>query len=82
MPVQNGRHALYRKPTWPGHSGGVEQLEAEQRLRAACARAGIGLSVVRLGTLKGGGPGRAENGVDVGLARPYYDNVMDIETYA
>ena len=35
---------------------------------------------MRVGTLKGGGPGRAEGGVDAGLARPYYDNVMDIET--
>jgi len=60
--------------------GGAEQLEAEQRLAAACASADIVLSIVRVGTLKGGGAGRAENPVSVGLARTYYDNVMDIET--
>ena len=54
---------------------GVEQLEAEGRLRAACASADIGLSIVRVGTLKGGGPGASE----VGLARPYYDNIFDID---
>ena len=58
---------------------GVACLEAEERLRAACSDADIGLSIVRVGTLKGGGPGRAE-GVDAGLARPYYDTVLDIET--
>ena len=60
--------------------GNVEQLEAENRLRSACASAEIGLSIVRVGTLKGGGPGRAGNLVDLGLSRAYYDNVMDIET--
>jgi len=59
---------------------GVEQLNAEQRIKAACESANIGLSIVRCGTLKGGGPGRTENTKDIGLARPYYDNVMDIET--
>jgi hypothetical protein len=58
----------------------VEQLEAEDRLKDACKNADIELALVRVGTLKGGGPGRAEGGVDAGLARPYYDNVMDIET--
>eukprot|EP00321_Phaeocystis_globosa_P003682 CAMPEP_0118818688 /NCGR_PEP_ID=MMETSP1162-20130426/6359_1 /TAXON_ID=33656 /ORGANISM="Phaeocystis Sp, Strain CCMP2710" /LENGTH=283 /DNA_ID=CAMNT_0006748909 /DNA_START=83 /DNA_END=934 /DNA_ORIENTATION=- len=58
----------------------VNQLEAEERLKAACAKADIELAIVRVGTLKGGGPGRADNGIDAGLARPYYDNVMDIET--
>jgi len=65
-----------------------EQLEAEKRLRAACASAGIGLSIVRVGTLKGGGAGRTfKNGVgrpddaqDVGLSSEYYNNVMDIDT--
>jgi len=52
----------------------VEQLEAEQRLRSACAGAAIELSIVRVGTLKGGGPGND----NVGLARPYYDNIFDI----
>jgi len=58
----------------------VAQLEAEERLRAACSNADIGLSIVRVGTLKGGGPGPKDGGIDAGLARPYYDNVMDIET--
>jgi len=53
----------------------VEQLEAEQRLRSACDSADIELSIVRVGTLKGGGPGNDE----VGLARPYYDNIFDID---
>jgi len=57
-----------------------EQLESEERLRAACASRGIGLSIVRVGTLKGGGAGRAENERDVGLSSEYYNNVMDIET--
>jgi len=58
----------------------VDQREAEQRLAAACASRSIGLSIVRVGTLKGGGPGGTENSVDAGLARPYYKNPMDIET--
>ena len=58
---------------------GVEQRDAEERLRAACGASDIELSIVRVGTLKGGGPGASPGGVDVGLARPYYDNIFDIE---
>ena len=50
------------------------------RLQAACLDGGIELSIVRVGTLKGGGPGRAEGGIDAGLARPYYDNVRTSRT--
>jgi len=58
---------------------GVEQREAEERLQAACARADLDLSTVRVGTLKGGGPGDSPGGMDVGLARPYYDNIFDVD---
>ena len=58
---------------------GVEQRDAEERLRAACGTSDIELSIVRVGTLKGGGPGASPGGVDVGLARPYYDNIFDID---
>jgi len=33
----------------------VDQLEAEERLKAACEKADIELAIVRVGTLKGGG---------------------------
>ena len=58
---------------------GVEQRDAEERLRAKCRAAEIELSILRVGTLKGGGPGASPGGVDVGLARPYYDNIFDID---
>jgi hypothetical protein len=58
---------------------GVEQKDAEQRLRAACSDGDLDLSIVRVGTLKGGGPGDSPDGSDVGLARPYYDNIFDVD---
>ena len=42
--------------------------ESEKGIRACCEERGIGLSIVRVGALKGGGPGFVENGVaQVGL---------------
>jgi hypothetical protein len=57
----------------------VEQKDAEDRMRAACSDADLDLSIVRVGTLKGGGPGASADGTDVGLARPYYDNIFDVD---
>ena len=55
----------------------------EETLRAAAAARDVELSIVRAGTLKGGGPGKVENGVVVsgveyGLAKTYYDTLFDM----
>mmetsp|Transcript_48348 Transcript_48348/g.111936 ORF Transcript_48348/g.111936 Transcript_48348/m.111936 type:complete len:291 (-) Transcript_48348:140-1012(-) len=56
--------------------GDVELLQGEQRLRDAAAAGGFDLSIVRVGTLKGGGPGKAE----LGLSKAYYDSIYELET--
>lgn len=65
--------------------GGKAQLEGEVALRAAAAERDLELSIVRVGTLKGGGPGAVEGGelvgpVELGLAKPYYDGILELET--
>jgi len=61
--------------------GAAEQLEAERRLAGECASADIGLSIVRVGTLKGGGSGPKENVADVGLAPAFYNSIVDLEIW-
>ena len=50
-------------------------LEAETAIRRICASKQLSLSVVRVGVLKGGGPGDAEN--DLGLSKSYYNSLID-----
>ena len=49
----------------------------EEALREATAAKGVPLSIVRGGTLKGGGPG---NG-GVGLDSAYYNTIGDLSQY-
>ena len=65
--------------------GDVEIREGEERLAAALKARDVPLSVVRVGALKGGGPGAVEggsvvDGVDKGLAKYYYDTLYELET--
>ncbi len=61
-----------------GFFGGndAKLLESETFLRGLCKAKGLGLSIVRAGTLKGGGPG--EEGNDFGLDRCYYNTLLDV----
>ena len=71
------------KPAGPfGLGGGDAAIAAgEAALRkVASARDGLDLSIVRVGTLKGGGPGAAEGG-ELGLSQLYYDGIVDLSTY-
>lgn len=51
-------------------------LESENLLREICKKKGLALSIVRAGTLKGGGPG--EEGNDFGLDKCYYNTLLDV----
>jgi hypothetical protein len=60
--------------------------EAEEALQRAASERDLELSIVRVGTLKGGGPGAVENGivtsgVELGLSKQYYDGITELETY-
>lgn len=71
------------KPAGPfGLGGGDAAIAAgEAALRkATSARDGLDLSIIRVGTLKGGGPGAAEGG-ELGLSQLYYDGIVDLTTY-
>lgn len=65
-------------------TGGLFALkEGEEALAKALGEKE--LSIVRVGTLKGGGPGRVEggvvvSGVELGLAKTYYDSILELET--
>jgi len=62
-----------------GGGGGDSQLwGSENRVRSLCESKNIHLSIVRAGILKGGGAGRVENNVDIGLNKSYYDTLLDI----
>ena len=61
-----------------GGGGDVKLLQSETTLRELCKAKNIDLSIVRAGILKGGGPGEASNNDDVGLARCYYNTLLDI----
>jgi hypothetical protein len=56
--------------------GDAKLLESENLLRGICKTKGVDLSIVRAGTLKGGGAG--EEGNDFGLNRCYYDTLLDV----
>lgn len=61
-----------------GFFGGndAKLLESENTLRGICKTKGLDFSIVRGGTLKGGGPG--EEGNDFGLDRCYYNTLFDV----
>jgi len=62
--------------------GEVEMQECEARLRAAAGSRGLDLSVVRVGSLKGGGPGAmaSADSEEIGLSQNYYDTILELET--
>ena len=55
--------------------GGLKQME--EKLRATCSSAGLALSIVRAGILKGGGCGREGN--EFGLNKHYYDTLYELQ---
>ena len=67
-----------------GLGGDAALLENEKTIRQLAAQRGVDMSVVRVGILKGGGPGETQaegeavSGVEVGLAKPYYDGLLDL----
>jgi len=72
------------KPPGPFGLGGEDAklLAGEQSLRETTASRGVGLSIVRVGTLKGGGPGQMDEGAEeIGLAKPFYDGIIDLSAY-
>ena len=64
-----------------GEDAALQTLE--NYLREAGSKNGADLSIVRVGTLKGGGPGRDENTGDaaLGLSKAYYNTLVDLQTY-
>mgnify|MGYP001223768096 CR=1 FL=1 len=70
------------KPGGPfGIGGGDAAIAAgEAALRKATSARGVDLSIIRVGTLKGGGPGVAE-GDELGLSQLYYDGIGDLTAY-
>jgi hypothetical protein len=64
--------------------GDLKVLEGENLVRRAADAKAVEVSVVRVGTLKGGGPGRVELGEVVGaeehgLSKAWYDTLIDLE---
>ena len=76
------------RPAGPFGVGGegATLLENERSIRAALDARGVELSIVRVGVLKGGGPGGEqgafrEGDAELGLSRPYIDSIAELETY-
>ena len=67
------------KPAGPfGFGGGDAALQATEKTLAEVTKAnGVGLSIIRVGTLKGGGPGNEA----VGLSKAYDDGIGDLGTF-
>jgi hypothetical protein len=83
------------KPPGPFGLGGGDDalLRVETEVRKQAAERGLELSVVRVGALKGGGPGiggvaaapKQEGDdeppvIDMGLAKPYYDGIAEVRS--
>lgn len=51
----------------------------EELVKRACKAKGVELSIVRAGALKGGGPGREENDLDLGLSKAYYNSLFELQ---
>lgn len=68
-------------------NGDVALFENEKTIRSQADARDVELSIVRVGSLKGGGPGELEDGSknvgddELGLAKPYYDGIVDLSTY-
>jgi hypothetical protein len=73
----------------------VAMRESEQKLRAQADKRNLPFTLIRVGELKGGGPGQLEGadrygmggevagdgeGEDLGLAKTYYDSLLELET--
>ena len=67
------------KPAGPfGFGGGDAALQATEKTLAEVTKAnGVGLSIICVGTLKGGGPGNEA----VGLSKAYDDGIGDLGTF-
>mmetsp|Transcript_20146 Transcript_20146/g.51295 ORF Transcript_20146/g.51295 Transcript_20146/m.51295 type:complete len:304 (+) Transcript_20146:1-912(+) len=76
------------KPAGPFGIGGEDAalLENERTIKNELAKRDLDLSILRVGVLKGGGPG-GEQGkfnqgdAEIGLARAYLDGIAELETY-
>ena len=59
-----------------------QSKDAVDKTRSMCAARDIPVSVLRVGKLKGGGPGETDDGSDdLGLSRHFYDTDADILNY-
>ena len=58
-------------------------LASEQEIKRLSAEKGCDVSIVRVGTLKGGGPGEEENPPEkeVGLSISYYNTLIQLDEY-
>ena len=78
--------ATRAKPPGPFGIGGEDAavLASEKELRELSAAKGCDLSIVRVGTLKGGGPGDEElttPETEAGLSVSYYNTLIKLEEY-
>lgn len=80
------------KPGLMGLGGKDAGIRAgEETIRKEVAQRGLELSIVRVGTLKGGGPGgnssdsanqgTYDDDLALGLTKVYYDGIVELETY-
>lgn len=61
--------------------GGSKLADGEKTVRSLCKSKNLELSIVRAGTLKGGGPGEP-NENDYGLSRAYYNTLFELSEAA
>jgi len=57
--------------------GGSKLADSEKAVRKICDSKNLELSIVRAGTLKGGGPGEYP-ALDLGLSQSYYNNLFEL----
>lgn len=57
--------------------GGSKLLDSENAIRSQCKSKNLDLSIVRAGTLKGGGPGQPTE-LDLGLSKVYYNTLFEL----
>lgn len=60
---------------------GTKLSDAEAKLKAAAEANGAEWSVVRVGLLRGGGPGKVERGDDFGLSQYFYDTNPELNSF-
>jgi hypothetical protein len=61
-----------------GGGDDVKLLECEKLLSRICKDRNLGFSIVRAGSLKGGGPGEDNGNTSMALDKSYYNTILDI----